>query len=477
MKKILFMLALLVGAVQFIQAQAIASEPCPTEPTGPVIEGTTTQIPIVYPDPADPEEETPEGPTAEKDRMVIWVHGLGGGPGAWEKPADSTEAGGTPTYPARKVKSNRPTYSEATTLVAAGGTLNTAIDNFSTTMLATGTVLPTDQTFIIAHSQGGLVSRAAGSIGTTGGTLFGGIVTFDSPHGGALIANNLTLAPPFMFKFCTDLLAGPQSNGFLLPLNSLGITVGDICALLPAFVTSNFAKPVLADYAVGASGITGLGDGNVSHKIMFSGVEAEEVLWRELFHLIKEPSNYPIFEANDQVKGQNAANTLKKFWHSMAKLNVYIGNPKVAAQWYKGRDALSVANAQWKVLIGGTVKTVVFAPACVCTIWNANDDPDSTYTTPIPSGGGGCPANTPGANGSYTTCMTGLAATTTTTFIPNDGIVTQTSQLAFPGAAMGITLMGSNHQSVRNDANTRTSLLSVFNGTAGGKIWFFTEQR
>lgn len=406
--------------------------------------------------------------------MVIWVHGLGGGPGAWEKPADKTEAGGATNYPARKVRSNRPTYSEGSTLVAAGNGLNSAISDFALVQNALGNVLPSDQTFIIAHSQGGLVSRAAGSIGT-GGTLFDGIVTFGSPHGGALISNNLLAAGAFANQFCFDVLAGPNNSGILLPLTVFGSTVGEICGQIPAKLAGTFGKPILADYAVGAPGVTGLGGGNVNHKIVFAGVETEEVLWRELFHIVQPAADKPIFGANDQAAGQAAADKLKKYWDKTGNFYYWLNYYKLAALWYRGRRAISDANAKWKILMGGMTVTQVSTPGCACTPYNSMGQPtDITTFTP---GTGGCTTWTGGPNGSYTLCVGTTAVVINTIQTPNDGVVTQPSAIAYPGAAMGINLIGSNHQSMRNDVNTRTSLLSVFKGEVGVETWFKTPVR
>jgi hypothetical protein len=137
-----------------------------------------------------------------QDRPIHWLHGFRGDNSAWFKAARATDERDIigPSYPARKVKNFLTTYTPANSVVAIGSAGDAAyafklrLDELN--------LQPVDQSvanyppFVIAHSQGGLVTRWAvdRTIPNTTSNMpnarhFGGIVTFGSPHLGARISN------------------------------------------------------------------------------------------------------------------------------------------------------------------------------------------------------------------------------------------------------------------------------------------------
>ncbi len=470
MKYFICFIALLFCAAKIGKAQTVAGQPCPELPTKAVMEGETIKLephsPTLGPNPVDPPIFS-----GTLDRIVYWVHGLGGGPSAWAKPADVTAAGGTVGYPARKVRSFRPSYSEGSTVAAGGATLLMAIGGINGPLQESETVQAASQSFIIAHSQGGLVSRSAGDLNLGNPTLFGGIVTFGTPHAGALISNNLAAATTYFNGFCLDILAGP-TGGFLLPTNDLGATADFICNLVSGTFMGSFGMPILMDYPVGGAGVTGLGEGNVEHKVVFAGVENEEVVWRELWHIINKSADYPVFEATDQQKGQNAADKLKSFYWTIGNF-YYPWNKKIANNWYKGHYAWANGNINWKTLIGGLAFVPGTIPACSCTTYNANGVAQGpAYVNPGPCSNTWSPGPQPGW---YQICTATTMVSIDAISTPNDGVVPEPSQIAYPGRIIGFPMVGSNHQSERNDQNTKASLLSIFRGS--DDFWFYTEER
>jgi len=92
----------------------------------------------------------------EGDRLIFWVHGLGGNDFSWD-------AASAPIANNYKVTSllNGVDYS-AYDLSNAGQVLQTTIDGLAETYGELNNIEdPANTNFIIAHSQGGLVSRAA----------------------------------------------------------------------------------------------------------------------------------------------------------------------------------------------------------------------------------------------------------------------------------------------------------------------------
>lgn len=175
---------------------------------------------IVSPLPVlNPPVNPPAGPQLDPSeyRMVYWVHGMNGGSESWSRAKTASTvllaAGAIPDWKPRKIFSSLPDYSNVQI------TLDIAADELNA-KLVKDSRLPQDydegKGFIIAHSQGGLVSRTIRyhDIRSQNPSKFGGLATFGTPHRGAvaLTGQNKILGYQFFETAALDLAAGPAND-------------------------------------------------------------------------------------------------------------------------------------------------------------------------------------------------------------------------------------------------------------------------
>lgn len=256
-----------------------------------------------------PSEET----QFEGDRLVFWVHGLGGNDYSWD-------AAAAPTANTYKMTSllNGIDYSSYS-LSNAGQILQTTIDGLSQTYgELNGIEDPANTNFIIAHSQGGLVSREAfkryADLNVIDERTFGGIVTFGTPHQGAQIINNIEDILAYADYSCVALTTGPateQWNGNwflgLLPDQLMQDAIETVCGfvsnqVLP-IVMQDYLEPITEDYEVGADPIIELNDFDADatlpiQKVAFYGIEEAPVVWRTVYSLLNDVNAEGSFGAN-----------------------------------------------------------------------------------------------------------------------------------------------------------------------------------
>ncbi len=440
------------------------------------------------------------GPLFEGDRLVFWVHGLGGNIGSWERAATATTSQALtapiPGYRPREVTSVFPSYvNQQSALESAGNTLRELFDSGNT---ASNQNVPKGRNIIIAHSQGGIVSRAADMqnlfYAPNAQRPYGGIVTFGTPHQGARILNNKTKYGDLLSSGCKALVK-PQVNEILLDIrlvrNLIGGYVQDgLEALCNTFGSSVVTKTLLSDFNVGITedyevGATVLGTLNAFQtpagalnipKVAFYGVEDEvNTSWRVLSSLeIKTPNQYPPFGADDDSQMVTVANDA--IMDYKAKYEAYRDAiirkesrfPYFQASdwlktkrddWGRGLDWLLNFDDSFKTITGAL--TIIDKPErCLCN--------DGTILN----------APHPDCKESY--CRVRLPAEFSKTYKPSDGIILQESAQNFPGAIFNWKMLGSNHQQMRNDSNTKTALNMLFRGECnylGGGIFFKTAER
>ncbi|MEY3928114.1 MAG: hypothetical protein RJA97_1121, partial [Bacteroidota bacterium] len=147
------------------------------------------------------------------DRIVHFIHGLGGNADSWNLVAARTAAVGTPGYPAREVVyANPPTY------LQTGSTLDAAMDIHGYLTATAGPLsalhaIDAEDNFMVAHSYGGVLSLLLDSLYDDPQTFtrqFGGIVAFGSAINGAYLAQTLhptggNLAVAFVEEACRAL--------------------------------------------------------------------------------------------------------------------------------------------------------------------------------------------------------------------------------------------------------------------------------
>lgn len=425
------------------------------------------------------------------DRIIFWLHGLGGDTGSWNNASShvSTNYG---------LASVSPTYTEFS-LASAGSYLHyNHLVPQGLPIMQLYDIEDPKSNFIIAHSQGGLVARATEKfyIDTDMSEeerMFGGIVTFGSPHGGALLINNLDAAFGFINDGCEAIQAGPLrekiENSFLLDIvNQYFVDIYDfsnqLCSMLTDLilpnVLSDFTAPITNDYQVGAAALAELNTINTDMpKVAFHGEEEDPVLWRTVYYFAHDPNSFGLFGANDDQPAVNAAaeNELSYEMKYITYLDKFANacdlcwDQKdeylfIANGYREGLDWFRAADDSWKMLIGAAeLQPIGTDYICLCATEDYNGNiikMDQSVVDEIDD----CCCNT-----DLTTCTIVGSIDGVNEFVafPNDGVIPASSAMAFPGADKGPdnAMMGSNHQQMRNDQRTEEKLMELLAGLHG----------
>ncbi|MBK9271092.1 MAG: hypothetical protein IPM48_05815 [Saprospiraceae bacterium] len=297
-------------------------------------------------------------------RNIFWVHGLNGDIGSWARAATASEFNVAPDFSARKVISNSNfTYTQSSGLLDASAQVGTWIrgtkDNHP------------DRDFIIAHSQGGIVSRGLLHLNfcTTPKTKpnFGGLVTFCSSHQGALLLNNVAEFEKLAIKMCTEMNDGPILEGLLdfkifgLPLpwrlgKKVLVTVDSLCedftkTIFP-LVLNKETPNITKDYEVGAPLLKKMNDcldGNreleVFPKVAFYGVEPKEhLMLRTVLYFAKSSQVPDYFQAKDDDELISDFDTTYSKYRR--KYETYANNYNIAYDHYNKLECYK----KWKIL-------------------------------------------------------------------------------------------------------------------------------
>lgn len=150
---------------------------------------------------------------ADSFRMVYWVHGMNGSSGSWTRAATASSShlllGDIPGFEPRKIFSYQPDYSNAQV------DLNAAAQALDPQLIKDSRLpsnYPDSASFVIAHSQGGIVTRTLLRLNELNHLepKFGGFATFGTIHRGAvgLTGNNRTLSYKFFERAALDLAEG-----------------------------------------------------------------------------------------------------------------------------------------------------------------------------------------------------------------------------------------------------------------------------
>ncbi|MBN8682577.1 MAG: hypothetical protein J0L99_07985 [Chitinophagales bacterium] len=498
-----FLFFSLVLVTSLLNAQSPLND-CP--PRNPKIISTRDHGVITF-NPPRGDENTRDKPEFRSDRLIFWVHGLGGNVGSWERAATATQyqqpGQQIPGYPARKATSLLPTYNEFSLSGGAVG-LHNALASMGDPHCTIHKIEDKTINFIISHSQGGLVSRATDQMYDVQNygsqRRFGGIVTFGTSHGGAQLLNN-----KHEFEFmanwgCNALIAGPKEDllnnwivGLFLPNDVVETFKDKMCKFISTDVLSMFFKeqmaPITEDYKVGAAALASLNSHSSSiPRVAFYGEEQEPVFYRLMYSLNKKtPNEFLPFQADpDQEMVDTIESVTQRY---KAKYELYkwrveylesIGMPcdpiewamnptcaiwdaeywkkvKKRDAWQQGYDWLRMSNIMFKSITGARVYQPITETVTVC------DCGPSEFPVGTP---GECP---PGCTTQVTT-QTYFASLDK----PNDGVVLAESATAYPGAR-NAALPKSNHQQMRNDSNTKQRLNEVFEGGFGR--YFITDPR
>jgi pimeloyl-ACP methyl ester carboxylesterase len=449
-------------------------------------------------------------PTFIGDRVIFFTHGLGGSTTSWVKAGNWTQV----NY---KAISLRPTYSEYS-LPDAGIDLHNLMVSMGDPHNTANNISDPNDNYVIAHSQGGLVARSTDKYYYDQNVpyierRFGGLVTFGTPHNGAMIINNEQDIQAFAGESLAKLSEGPalelfEGNWFLDMLVPYVIPVSDIENAISAlssfvgdkvlpFALEDFLAPITSDYRVGAPELNSLNSYNSTiPKVTFFGVENDPVVWRTLFSLQDDINAYSVFgAANDDELVEKAITNQISYQSKYELYNdlfIELSNNDCAYwEWLISpvsfaicailendeQDALALRDAyydgwQWwldaddeyKALIGALTTTTEGQWWCFCENLNAVPPEITSYPIDNPDDCGGREGDRPPGE----LCWTEYQTSTTVTEEESDGVVVASSAIGNLDNVTGFKMMpGSNHQQMRNDVNTNICLEELYGGVHG----------
>ncbi len=501
-----------------ISSQAQEVILCDPEVPGLVTDGGVVYHLPKYPDYSPPPPPPPPTPPDVGNRIIVWMHGLGGSDGSWERAstAVSDEDGW-------EINSQTPEYNEYSLQAAAISLQNNELSIHVNNAMDVENATNYSNNYIIAHSQGGLVSRTIDRLYTDNTAygederLFGGIVTFGTSHGGAYILNSNMNGDleDFGNVACEALGRGPalelyEGNWFTSLTNIdetvggwIETAVGDACdvaasILIPQFILPDFDPAITEDYLVGAPMLETLDASNSTiPKVAFYGKEEDPVIWRTFSSLRGSVNNFDPFTADEdqELVDDVAANILEYEMKYLAYDNLEAEMELSGCPWwlwiltpagclvteaavaifnsidaenqleeaairatafYNGWQWWLNADEQWKTLIGAITFEEVTTNQCNCISTNSPEE----FTSNVSEAD---------CNFSGYFCQSSTATTYIRHEEGSDGIVPISSAIAFPGAATGIDkeLTGSNHQQLRNDSNLEVKLTELYDGYHG----------
>lgn len=444
-----------------------------------------------------------------EERIIYWLHGLGGDHTSWSDASQAVEHG-YGSFLARKALSlSNLTYRQTS--------MADAIDDVQQYMLTGNSINSNSYTqktdnFIIAHSQGGIVARGVDYQEDTDPYFsreFGGIITFGTPHQGAQILNNgLPIADggqgeiqSFLDEACTQMSKGPVKEVVALQdaivqslLSAFGLTSTAIditetgCEffaddLLP-FVLSDFIQDISAEYTVGANYLHTIATPQNNYpRMAFYGVEKRgEEFWKLMNSLMIDLNSEPTFGANQDETQLDYKQITTDYYNSMmfmaSRADYHWSWCSWLTPWrcqrssayrdaqYAYRDGyhwLINANEYWMDVIGANQTTTVQnGYVCSCLDKNSPSLNEYTYIVQDPND---CTYDVQSGQLCHTM---GANYVTTHTFDPNDGVVLSSSAKNMPNGIQpgnGTTKMHqTNHQQMRNNSPLETKLNAILNG-------------
>jgi len=461
----------------------------------------------------------------EDSRFIFWVHGLGGEGSSWEPAKNNVDYGTADgTFPARKTSGTSETYTNGgVSMNDCSFNVNSTIKDKQD--IKNATLDQKMNTMVIAHSQGGIVARNMIKLMENDPLehRVGGIVTFCTSHDGAQILNNAKNGNSTYFAqwACNLLLDGPirERISNLPGLVKLFLNENDLTTQIKEVLcdklTTTLAEKMINKWAgeaqtdfykVGSPDLKELKEYELKsentynpYRVAFYSEETDEgdLIWRTLNYVMNLPTDKNNFGANQDVgEGtlKEIIDNLRTWYQDNANSDANAAYSKCMKEklgWpYSLRHILCVdvynstidknrafaraeqfflsANERWKWLIGAN-----FYEGCV--VRGSQEDVDQL----------GNPNTTdfeliyPEIN-DLNACDDKAAEVAQWPYIlnaegsisaelktqPSDGIVTVQSAQAMPAQTFPTQkLVGSSHMQVRNDKNTKWSLLNMFEGT------------
>jgi hypothetical protein len=455
-------------------------------------------------------------PSIIVDRPIYFIHGLGGQGDEDGSLGISWSQASIWVEHEYFVNSRRPDYADVS-LEFAAIELKGDLEDYE---------VSDEDAILIAHSQGGIVSRRVDQMYTTGEVgaeprTFGGLITFGSPHQGAMILNNRDDLMEWITPSCENLTDGPLTeeveNSFFLDLFLNPADIDEFQELICGTLEHNIAPFVFRDYFSGITESYQVGSEQLAELntfipeipyICFYGTETEPIIWNTLTHILPghEPNNTVTYGADPFESGGdtyffNYADEMMDKYYSK-----YIQYDNIADEYYsllydgdlesilcylsvicainannaldesidirdaykKGYDWFANANTTWQGIIGaGSFEAETYT----CSCYNYGAFGTFSYEEYTVEEGEYCYTD------DYNT-----DCTATVNFNwevkPSDGVVLVESASECNGNLAGVAsrnMPGSNHFSMRNDINTKLRLIETFDGLHGE--FFITPER
>lgn len=453
-------------------------------------------------------------------RNVYWVHGLNGDIGSWIRAANASQNNVAPGFQARKIKSiSDITYGQSGGLLDASAQLESALQREQSG----------DRTkdFIIAHSQGGMVSRGLLHLNLClipkkkpEELAMGGLVTFCSPHQGAQLLSGKAEFEILSKQMCADLADGPTLEkvanfrifGFAVNPKTLRLidqTVDSACMgfsdIIIPYVLNKQTPNITKDYEVGAkilNQINGCLDGNTElekfPKVAFYGVEPKEkLLLRTVKYFIESCNSSSYFEANEDyslidsfqknynkyyakyIEWKNKYEDREREYHEnkcYTSIRYYIppcphlrklrqNDMTVRDAYLRGVRFLESMDDKYKVIIGALKFSTTTKMFCVC-------EGVSEFSKDLITDPSQCPAKKRGQR-ELMLCRDIEEVTVNRLELDSDGVVLASSASNLPGATFSPQEMwNTSHMQARNNAALKEGLTKLYSG--GTDPFFYT---
>jgi hypothetical protein len=431
-------------------------------------------------------------------RSIFWLHGYQGNEQSLLKPGQDIENN-------FKIKSFYPDYN------ASQQSLESCAENVRRDILsATQGSVNTAHNIIIGHSMGGLVARKLGEMKNESGIpLYGGVITFGTPHMGAMAANTLVEHPEkiqnFITEACQSLSKGPateQINNTGI-LGKMAVTFGFAGAVIDESceAATGIGFPVITGFMqtgieeeLTTQGVINLPPLPTENKAAFVGIEEddnESLTPRFMGALLYSANDFPLYTA-DEADGLGMAlvdkellfyNSKYEFWRKK-KAPWWLWGPcpacalaeeirynTLAKAYKQGKDWFKILNPSWKNLIGA-LDVTLDQTGCQCDTYVQGELTDSQ----IYFGETDCDS----FNSDFGTVQIQCQPHYELLNIhkPSDGFILCESAAQGPGINYEPVYMnGSNHMQMRNDSEMQKALLKIFDDGIDNRRFFQTDRR
>lgn len=436
-------------------------------------------------------------------RNVYFVHGYRGDGQAFKKVADyvGKSSDGGDLMGKYKLYANRINYSGSEI------SLQSASNEAKSQMKLRALKGQTNRDFVIAHSQGGLVTRNMKVPQLYGyKNYYNGFITFGTPHQGAYAANTLVYNREKIYSFLNEScdLFGTALAEANIPAGLLG-DIAVAAGLVGLGVektcdaTTGFVIPKAVEFMMQGieKDLTTTAAQNIppmatQHNAVFYGIEDDTngtLAARFIGSFsIKPPNEYNLYEAaGSDLVGINfmaaKENYIQGEYNHWKNMNIFFLNFSKKAKRKRLVNSYSKAltwfesyNDTWKELIGVN-QTRLEKNGCLCEERLFGDEGDNIINY-IPDNDA-CVSLTqgPGAR-----CSISYKSVTETDK-PSDGFILKESAVNAPGRNYPLHKMqGSNHMQMKNDSNMEDAVKKIFEGrlrnpNGDTTDFFYTEPR